>query len=457
MNFKALSQQYEQEYLEKTSELLKIPSIYEQDDDYPYGRPISEALDKMLDIAECDGFSVKNVDGHGGHVEFGEGDEIIGILGHLDVVPAGEGWTTPPFEPTIRNGILYARGAQDDKGPVMAAYIAMKLLKEQGFKPQKKIRLILGTDEERDWKGIEYYFKHELMPSVGFTPDASFPVIHAEKGLLDSYITYGVPFESGSTHICEIHGGDRLNMVPDNARALVRSKERIVADFQQYLKENNLSGHIEEEGNEYKLTVNGVAVHASTPEEGRNAITGMLGFLRTLPLSQPEKLWIQSIYNDFSKSNGEGLGLKMADEISGPLTANLGSITLMEGTCKLGFNLRYPVTTKYEEIIECLNKAAHKNGGKLEIYDHLPSTHLPKDHPFVETLLSVYNKVTGDAATAQSMGGATYARSLHAGVAFGALFDDSPNTAHQRDEHVRISDMIKAIEIYAESIYELTK
>ncbi|CDQ18347.1 succinyl-diaminopimelate desuccinylase [Halobacillus karajensis] len=457
MDFNTLSQRYENEFLNKSIDLLKIPSIYEKDDEYPYGKPINEALGKMLEMAENDGFVTKNVDGHGGHIEFGKGEEVIGILGHLDVVPAGQGWTTPPFEPSISDGKLFARGAQDDKGPVMAAYIAMKLLKDQEFEPKKKIRLILGTDEERDWKGIKYYFKHETMPSMGFTPDASFPVIHAEKGLLDSYITFPVPGSEAETAIISIYGGDRLNMVPDEAKAIVQSNMDINDTFHRYLSDHKLEGNVEYAENKHLLTVKGKAVHASKPEEGLNAITALLGYLQTLVNNGEAGELVTWLYKSFRETTGKGLGLDQSDMVSGSLTSNLGSIEYKDGSCKVGFNLRYPVTANYNQIYNQLNYLALEREGEMEVYDHLAAIHIEKDHPFVKTLLSVYNKATGEQAEAQSMGGATYARSLKAGVAFGALFNDSPDTAHQKDEHVRIKDMTKAIEIYAESLYKLTR
>ncbi|MBN9655417.1 dipeptidase PepV [Halobacillus sp. GSS1] len=457
MDFHSLSKKYEKEYLEKAMELLKIPSVFEEDREYPYGKPIHDALEKMLSIGKEDGFITKNVDGHGGHIEFGDGDEVIGVLGHLDVVPAGAGWTSPPFDPVIRDGKLYARGAQDDKGPVMAAYIAMKILKEQGFQPKKRIRLILGTDEERDWKGIDYYFKNETMPSLGFTPDASFPVIHAEKGLLDSYFTYPVPKDEGETKVISVHGGDRLNMVPDEAVAWVESLLNVEEIFNDYLAQHKLEGSVRAADGRYEVKMKGKAVHASKPKEGRNAITELLRFLQSLPLDDEYELFIQKIYKAFETTDGKGLNVKQMDDVSGSLTSNLGSIAMDEHTCKLGFNLRYPVSADYDAIDRNLKDVAANNKGTYEVYDHLASIHLEKDHPFVKTLLSVYNKVTDEEAAAKTMGGATYARALEAGVAFGALFEDSPDTAHQKDEHVRISDMIKAIQIYSESLYELTR
>ncbi|WP_281975855.1 dipeptidase PepV [Halobacillus litoralis] len=459
MNFNTLSKDYKEEYIKKAFELLKIPSVFEESDRYPYGKAIDDVLDKALSIAEDDGFVTKNVDGHGGHIEFGEGEDLIGILGHLDVVPAGEGWSSNPFEPVVKDNKLYARGAQDDKGPVMAAYIAMKLLKDQGFHPKKRVRLILGSDEERDWKGIEYYFKEEEMPAVGFTPDASFPVIHAEKGLLDCFITFEMEDrKDGKIEILQLAGGDRLNMVPEEATAVLKTADNnLKKKLKEYKEKENIEALLEVKDGRGIVKVKGKAVHASKPEEGQNAITGLLGFLLELPLSSTEKGVIRKIHKAFLMTDGEGLDIKRSDKVSGPLTSNLGSIEFHEGTCKVGFNLRYPVTVEYETVLECLERVVSKMNGTLKVYDHLPSIHLDKGHPFVETLLDVYNSVTGERLSAHTIGGATYARALDAGVAYGALFADSPDTAHQKDEHVLLDDMVRAIEIYATCIYELTK
>ncbi|ASF40207.1 dipeptidase PepV [Halobacillus halophilus] len=462
MDFNKLSSMYEEEFVTKVSQILKIPSVYEDSEEYPYGKPIDDVLETMLQIAQKDGFLTKNIDGHAAHIEFGEGDELLGILGHLDVVPAGSDWTTPPFEPTIRDGRLFARGAQDDKGPVMAAYIAMKILKDKGFKPNKRVRLILGTDEERDWKGIDYYFKKEEMPTFGFSPDASFPVIHAEKGLLDSYITFPTPFFSGhevpAVEFVSLSGGDRLNMVPDQARVVLRSKEDLETHVNKYAAEHKVSVSVDKIEETYTITFYGEAAHASKPETGVNAIIELLTYLLTVPIHSEWKHKLKKITEGFNQTDGSGLLLKQSDEDSGALTSNLGSLSIQpDSSLTLGVNVRYPVTSEGEEIISTLQSYAEENSGTLEVYDHLKALFMEKNHPFLETLLRVYNEAAGKNDTPVSIGGATYARSLHAGVAFGAMFPDSPDTAHQKDEHVRLADMKKAVEIYAASIYELAK
>ncbi|MBN8236987.1 dipeptidase PepV [Halobacillus kuroshimensis] len=456
MNFKKLSEEYLDSFLIHAGELISIPSVYEKDEDTPFGPAIQQALSHMLALGEKDGFVTKNIDDFAGHIEFGEGDEIIGVLGHLDVVPAGEGWTSPPFEAAVRDNNLYGRGAQDDKGPVMAAYMAMKMLKDQGFQPKKRIRLILGTDEERDWQGISHYFKKEPMPVAGFTPDASFPVIHAEKGLLDAYAAYpAAPDTENDIRLLRVKGGGPLNMVPDEA--VVELSGAVRPAFDAYINEHQADAYLKEKEEPVQIVFKGKAAHASRPETGKNALIDLLGFLFSLPLPQVDHQLVSQLLACFTDTDGSGLGLDMSDDVSGPLTSNLGSLEKTKEEWRVGLNLRYPVTADAEQVMERLHNALEINGGTVEIYDHLASLYVEKEDTLVQTLLSVYNEATGGLAEALSIGGATYARSLTTGVAFGAMFADSPDTAHQSDEHVRLKDMVKAMEIYAESLYRLTK
>ncbi|WP_163526687.1 dipeptidase PepV [Halobacillus ihumii] len=457
MNFNSLSHQYESEFTEKTMKLIRIPSVYKLNDEYPYGEHIDQALQTMLKIAEEDGFKTKNIESHAGHIEFGQGEEILGILGHLDIVPAGEGWETDPFSPVIKDGNLYGRGAQDDKGPVMAAYIAMKLLKQQGFQPNKRVRLILGTDEERDWQGIEHYFKQEDMPEFGFSPDASFPVINAEKGLLDTYVKIPLPEEEDDFELVTLNSGDRLNMVPSRAEANIKTIDSLEESFQSFLRNKGIIGEMSKQDGIVTLTMEGVSAHGSRPDKGRNAALLMVEYLQQLPFPVEHRTILTNLYDRLNDYSGEKIGLKCADT-SGDLTLNVGSISWIKGEkCQVGINTRYPVSVEGDMVITKLSQYANEIGGTLELYDHLPALYVDAKHPYVQTLLAIYNNAAKEEENVQSIGGATYARSLSFGVAFGALFKDSPDTAHQENEHVRIKDMVKAIAIYAESIYKLTK
>ena len=177
--------------IESVCDLITYPSISTETHNprAPFGDSCSDVLKHFLNLASDLGFKTKNVDGYCGYVEFGEGDELIGIIGHLDVVPANEDdWTYSPFVPTIVDNKIYGRGAIDDKGPVIASLFAMKsvmdYINENNIPINKRIRLIVGLNEEKDWKCIDYYKTHEEIPSLGFSPDADFPCIYAEKSVI---------------------------------------------------------------------------------------------------------------------------------------------------------------------------------------------------------------------------------------------------------------------------------
>lgn len=153
----------------------------------PFGEGAKKALDYALDLGNRLGFRTKNIDNYCGYIEFGEGKNLLGIIGHLDVVPSGDGWDTPPFSSTIKDGKIFGRGAIDDKGPVVASLYAMKAIKDN-IKINSRVRLILGINEEKDWKCIKHYKEKEELPTIGFSPDADFPCIYAEKGIATVYL-----------------------------------------------------------------------------------------------------------------------------------------------------------------------------------------------------------------------------------------------------------------------------
>jgi len=279
-------------FLDRLKKVLQIPSTYDDEsigEGAPFGENIQEALEYTLSLGAEEGFSVKDVDGYAGHIEWGEGEDLIGILGHLDVVPPGEGWTNPPFEPVEKDGKLFARGTQDDKGPVMAAFLAMKWLKDLGVEPQKRVRLILGTDEERNWGCMKHYFEKEEMPSVGFSPDAKFPVIHAEKGLIDLEVTKGIDLEQTSevAQLLHLKGGERLNMVPYRAQATVtwNGEEDPIALFEDFIQQSPFDGEANMDGTQLQLSVTGKSTHGMEPDKGHNAFLGLVSFLKQLPFS----------------------------------------------------------------------------------------------------------------------------------------------------------------------------
>ncbi|MBN8209486.1 dipeptidase PepV [Bacillus sp. NTK071] len=446
--------------------LLKIESVLDENnatDEAPFGTGVREALDYMLALGERDGYRTKDVEHVSGHLEFGQGKELIGILCHVDVVPAGNGWTTPAFEPDLRDGKLFARGAIDDKGPTIASYWAMNIVKELYPSLSKRVRMIVGTDEESSWRCVDTYFKHEEMPAMGFAPDAVFPIIHAEKGIADFEWNFPViEGEDKGIILSSFHSGQRLNMVPDYAKAVCKGHQNTLADmkksFEQFLGQHDLEGQASIE-NELTLEVHGVSVHGSVPEKGINAAFRLAQFFENQELDQNGKTYIGFItkwlVDDF---RGERLDVSFEDEITGPLTMNAGTFSYRNGEGgQIGINLRYPVTCQFEDVQKSFEKVTNPLAVTMNVIDHMTPHHVPKDHQLIQKLQHVYEKQTNDRAELLSIGGGTYARSLEAGVAFGALFKGKPQLAHQKDEYVEMDDLLKAAAIYAEAIYELAK
>jgi succinyl-diaminopimelate desuccinylase len=459
-----------EELLARTKEFLAIESVLDESSagpGAPFGKGVAEALEYLLDLARRDGFETKNLDGYAGHVEYGEGEELIGILGHVDVVPPGDGWTTPPFSPDIRDGKLYARGAIDDKGPTMAAYFALRLIKELGLPLSKRVRLILGTDEENLWRDMAYYFEREEMPSMGFAPDADFPIIYAEKGLLDLILVGEVPDaeeEAGAEvwTLARWEAGHRLNMVPDRSRAVLEGSGDVFSlkeKYQEFLLKNRIRGYAQEADDHLLLVLEGRSHHGSEPDKGLNAGLEMARFLKTIALD-PEGSRFVGLINEFLVDDffGKKLGIAQEDDTVGPLTVNAGLFRYRRGgERKLGLNIRYPIRGNGEDIRKAVAERVRPYGLEIGETDHKPPHYIDPEHPLVQTLSRVYEERTGEKASLLAIGGGTYARALNNGVAFGPLFPGKEETAHQADEHIEVEDLLKAAAIYAQAIYELAR
>ncbi|MEK5265169.1 MULTISPECIES: dipeptidase PepV [Bacillus] len=466
MNWEAEVIRKKDSLIQDTQSFLQIESVLDEEGGTagkPFGEKVDEALQYMLKKGQDEGFKVKNVDGYAGHIEYGEGEDIVGVLCHVDVVPAGDNWTTPPFSADIRENKIFARGAIDDKGPTMAAFYALKILKDAGLPLSKKIRIIIGTDEESDWRCVDHYFKHEAMPQIGFAPDADFPIIHAEKGIIDAIVsfTYEQSEENKRYILKQFTSGMRLNMVPDEARAIVAAAnehdaEALKTAFAAYLAENQLTGETNHTAGGLTFTLKGVSVHAMEPANGTNAGIHMANFLCAHELDERGLAFTSQINALFDQdTRGQKLGIACKDDISGDLTLNVGTIRYSQNEeAKLGLNVRYPVTADGEEVKKGIERI---KGATIEKFDDSPPHHVSKDHPLVKTLQRVYEEQTGDPAHLIAIGGGTYARSLEAGVAFGPLFPGRPDCAHQKDEYIEIDDLLRATALYAQAMYELAK
>lgn len=446
----------ETEMVSSLQELLQIPSVEESPEPgHPFGQGPAKALKYMLDRAEREGFTVQDVDGYAGHIEYGEGDPYVAVLAHLDVVPAGSNWTYPPFGAEIHDGKVYARGAIDDKGPAMSALWALIALKRLGMKPARKIRLILGLDEESGWACMKYYFSKEPQPLGGFTPDADFPLIFAEKGVVTLRAEVKADVDSMSPRVVAFEGGQRTNMVPDHAYAVVEChSETAAAEWEQKVrkcaKQNQIDVEVTVSGSRIQIVTHGVSAHGSEPDQGVNAIVQLAGVLSGQAVSNAS-MWRAIAAQD---TKGCALGLESSDDVTGHLTSNLGRAILEGDHYSFLFNIRYPIDLSKEELL-ARAKEYVSDKWRVSLEGGHDALHVPVDSPVVQTLQKVYVDLTGEPATPIAIGGATYARAITNAVAFGPLFPGQPELAHQKDECWALSDYFRCTEIYAHAMFEL--
>lgn len=453
-----------EEILNTICEVIKIPSVSDENKSepgMPFGRACNTALEYVLNLANSMGFKAKNIDGYCGYVEFGEGEELVGIIGHLDVVPAGDGWTKcSPFDPVIVDNKLYGRGAIDDKGPVIASLYAMKYVMDT-MNVTKRIRLILGLNEEVSWKCIEYYKAHEEIPTVGFSPDADFPVIYAEKGFLNCYISQKYE-QSGKILIKNIVCNNAINIVPKYAEASLNlcdiDTDQFIDAFHRLVEQYNFHMDIQKiSETEVKLIAEGVSVHSAHLDLGINALSRLLIIINDLQSMYNTSVDIINFVSKYIGTTlfGEKLGIDCNDE-SGKLTLNVSNIKCEDGNIILGLNLRIPVTIYPAIIKQKINDAILQyHNLSVEFTDEKAALYIPKNNPLVTTLCSVFNEVTGQNAEPITCSGATYARAFKNVVSFGCNMPGNMDMCHQADEYIKLDDLFTSIEIYIKAIREL--
>ncbi|MDM5315501.1 dipeptidase PepV [Fictibacillus sp. b24] len=465
INWKEEVEVRKEKLMEDTKGLLRIPSLLDEEnakESAPFGPEIERALTYLLDLGKESGMTIKNVDGYAGHIEIGSGEDIVGVLCHVDVVPAGEGWSVDPFGAEVKDGKIFARGAIDDKGPTMAAFYGMKIIQELKLPLTKRVRMIIGCDEESNWQCVRHYFTKEEMPSIGFAPDADFPIISAEKGIFDVEFSIAGSDTAGSVglQLTTFKSGERLNMVPDQAEAKIQGigLEELQQAFESFGKTRGIVCHALIENDALILKVKGKSAHGSTPEIGMNAGLLLGEFLKNSPFTGQAKTFLNLLEDVTGEHTGNKLGISAVDEESGKLTVNVGVMAFNEAEGgKVGMNVRYPVTHDSDVIESSLKERAQSGDWSMRIIENNPPNYVEENHPLIKTLQKVYEEQTGKKGELMAIGGGTYARSLETGVAFGALFPGREDVAHQKDEHMFVEDLLLAAAIYAQAIYELAK
>lgn len=449
----AIVESMHDEMLDTLQKWIRVPSVKgEAAPGAPFGKEVRSMLDMALADCEQMGFKTQNFDGYIAHADLGEGsdEDALAILAHLDVVPEGDGWKYPPYGAVIENGRMYGRGTSDDKGPAVAALYAMKAVKDAGIPLRRKVRLILGCDEESGWEDIAHYNKVATMPRMGFSPDASYPIINIEKGICRLEL-HGLLSNEG-LQVIAFNNGERPNVIPGRASALVVGDAATVAQAEAAAKKLDIPAEVHLTDKGVSITVTGISGHAAYPETARNANGEMLLLLRELGVQGDLRLLADKIGLDYK---GEGLEISVSDGISGYLTCNLGIIRAGEGGVYATLDIRYPVMTNPDMIIK--NVSASLPGMRVDAMEVKEPHHVPAGSELVQNLLDAYHEVTGYERKCLYTGGGTYARSLQEGVAFGASFPQDEDLAHQANEYADIEGLYKNIKIFALAIVKLAE
>lgn len=444
------------EIIKSVQECVKIKSVEEEaKGDMPFGEGVHKTLEYCLQLSKNLGFKTVNVDNMIGYAEYGQGDEMIAVLGHLDVVPEGDGWTYPPYAAEIHNGKIYGRGTTDDKGPTIGALYALKAIKDLNIPLKRRVRVFFGLNEETGSKCVKHYVENGgEMPVAGFTPDAEYPIINGEKGIVTGKFTRKLN-QTGNLILKSISGGIASNVVPDYAEAeiaLAKSEAEIILKEAEKTEEIK----VEEKENSVIIKCHGISAHGSTPEKGKNAVTYLMKFLGKLDFTGDLKEFIDYFNNYIGTDlNGERLGIFLEDEISGKLIFNLGVISGNESELSLEINMRYPVTKSFEDFIDIFKKKM--NLGKLnEVYlRHKKSLYVSPDTEFIKKLQKVYEEQFGEKAELISIGGGTYAKAMENIVAFGPIFKGQPMVEHKPDEYIEIDSLMRNVQVMAAAIKEL--
>ncbi len=400
-------------YKKDLKKLISFETYLTSRDDYP-NQAQKNALEYIKTLSEKDGFkSYIDPQGYYGYIEIGEGEELIGLLAHLDVVPPGDinEWNSNPFDMHEVDGKLIGRGTSDDKGPFMLVYY---LLKEYKDKPlNKRIRIIFGTDEESAWRGINKYNEFEESVTIGFTPDASFPVAFQEREIIQIKLT------SIGSDVLTLKGGVAPNVVPN------------FAEFKM----------------DEKITIEeGIAAHAMDPSKGVNAISKLVSNIayNIHPI-------IDFIKNEIKlEYNGETLLGKLIKDEYITQTCNLGLVNIDGKGSEIILDFRIPSVITGKQIYEIINKKIKLSypNIKSEIYKNNGVVNMDKNSKLIKDMTMAYKEVIGDKLEPVTASGGTYAKAMKNTVAYGPLFPWNEHSEHKVNEYIIIEDYIKAYEIY---------
>ena len=452
--------QREEQLVEAVSRLVRIDStLGPAQPGQPVGPGPAAALEELLCLAREWGLAGENLSGYIGAVDLNGQETALHILGHLDIVDPGEGWTvTQPFQPVVKDGLLYGRGSSDDKGPLVAALLAMKAVKDLGLPLRKNVRLLAGTDEETGFRDVKWYYANHPYAPHTLSPDADFPIINLEKGHYQPLFQADWQPETALPRVTAFSGGTRVNMVPSKAEATLLgiAPQQVEAAFQA-LDLGGAACTCQLEGPNLRVLCTGQNAHGSTPQEGINAQTALLALLSALPLADcPSTRAVRALHALFPHGDhdGQALGIAQADELSGPLTLAFTMLSLSGEGCTGRFDVRSPLSAT-EATVKAVADAALEQAGFTVQGEMDPPHYVPESDPFLRTLAQCYEAYTGQPGTCLAIGGGTYVHDIPGGVAFGPNMPGFVSNLHGPDERIRVADLLTTGKIYAQVILAL--
>lgn len=461
-----------QEAVEFLQELVRIPSVAgeaevaEDGTLLPFGNAVARANRLFMARTESMGFRVSDAAHYMSHAELGDGDRVMGIIGHLDVVPAGEKshWSFDPFCGEVKDDELLGRGTTDDKGPMVAVLFAIQALLDTGWKPDARIRLMAGLDEETmDWKGLDMYQARFNPPDYGFTPDGVFPLVHGEKGIINFDLAHKIhKTASDGLILKKLEGGSVRNAVPASARALLGGLDQegyaaIIKKAEQYADYYDVKLKARKSGKSLQVTASGKAAHAAAPSDGVNAISILLRFLGELDFVNDDINEFLEFYNCYLafREDGRGLGCAMTGKYGDRLTFNVGLIKFDKEAVSVACEMRYPVDSDAETLYSRIGTFLDEFHIGIVRRGGDPTMYLPPESPIVQAMLKAYRGVTGDLTEPVILGGGTYAKAFPNMLAFGAQFMEDPDRMHMADERLPLHRFKQMIAIYARAIEEM--
>lgn len=462
---------YKDDMLKDLAELVSKPSVKadpvktKNGELLPFGQGVHEALLCALEQGKRLGFDVYNDENYAGHIEWKSekgGDEYYGIVGHLDVVPVGTGWSTDPFEMVDKgDGFVYGRGTSDDKGPVVACLYALKALKDEGLEPKMNIRIVLGLDEETGDISAKHYTGHCGHPALGFTPDADFPLINGEKGIMVFELARKFSSKPGKDdlRLTKLEGGVAFNAVPADAKAVITGSkaqyDMIAQRAKLFCEETGYKLKTKKQGPSLVVEASGVAAHGAHPDLGLNAVSILMDFLGKISFANEALNEFIAFYNDCIgfDLHGERMGCHFEDKPSGQLIFNVGVANINEDIATLGINIRYPIKSTDEDVLKGIETVL--DGSSIGIVTRAVQKpiHCHREDPVCQKLMKAYVDETGDTESEPMIiGGGTYAKMFNNILAYGAAFPHDENTMHQADEKFSKDSFMKMARVYARAI-----